>query len=129
MFAITLLESLACGTPIIATDRCGLADFVRQNDLGSIVTYGDVPGLRDEIVHILHSPGQAQARARAGREYVLANFGWDMIVEKWEALYRECAGLPALTPFPAFGAPLPAPAQNGQKRRAGQGVQGAPNRP
>jgi glycosyltransferase involved in cell wall biosynthesis len=91
MFAITLLESLACGTPIIATDRCGLADFVRQNDLGSIVTYGDVPGLRDEIVHILHSPGQAQGRAQAGRQYVLANYGWDMIVEKWDELYRECA--------------------------------------
>jgi glycosyltransferase involved in cell wall biosynthesis len=91
MFAITLLESLACGTPIIATDRCGLADFVRQNDLGSIVTYGDVPGLRDEIVHILQAPAEAQGRARAGRDYVLANFGWEKIVEKWEALYQECS--------------------------------------
>jgi glycosyltransferase involved in cell wall biosynthesis len=91
MFAITLLESLACGTPIIATDRCGLADFVRQNDLGSIVTYGDVPGLRDEIVNILQAPAQAQGRARAGRDYVLANFGWEQIVEKWEALYEECS--------------------------------------
>jgi glycosyltransferase involved in cell wall biosynthesis len=99
MFAITLLESLACGTPIIATDRCGLADFVRHNDLGSIVTYGDVPGLRDEIVHILQTPAPAQARARAGREYVLANFGWEKIVEKWEALYRECA----LSSHPASG--------------------------
>lgn len=91
MFAITLLESLACGTPIIATDRCGLADFVLHNDLGSIVTYGDVPGLRDEIVGILQAPGAAQARARAGREYVLANFGWEKIVEKWVELYQNCA--------------------------------------
>ena len=113
MFAITLLESLACGTPIIATDRCGLADFVRHNDLGSIVTYGDVPGLCDEIVHILHSPAQAQARARAGREYVLANFGWDKIVEKWEALYRECANLPSPGGRPKAPPQVEDPAQRG----------------
>ena len=110
MFAITLLESLACATPIIATDRCGLADFVRHNDLGSIVTYGDVPGLRDEIVRILQAPAEAQGRARAGREYVLANFGWDKIVEKWVELYQECAlarpgvGSEATRPLPGDSA-------------------------
>ncbi len=92
MFAITLLESLACATPIIATDRCGLADFVRHNDLGSIVNYGDVNGLKDEIVNILRSPDEAKRRARYGREYVLANFGWDNIAETWEDVYRKCAG-------------------------------------
>ena len=79
MFAITLLESLACGTPIIATDRCGLADFVRQNDLGSIVTYGDVGGLKNEITRILY------------RQYVLDHFGWDSIAENWLKVYKACA--------------------------------------
>lgn len=90
MFAITLLESLACGTPIIATDRVGLADFVRQNDLGSIVTYGDVQGLRDEILRILGHPHDVQRRAVYGREYVLANFGWDRIAENWLNVYEAC---------------------------------------
>lgn len=90
MFAITLLESLACGTPIIATDRCGLADFVRQNDLGSIVNYGDVGGLQNEITRILSRPQDVQRRAGYGRQYVLDNFGWDSIAENWLKVYRDC---------------------------------------
>lgn len=90
MFAITLLESLACGTPIIATDRCGLADFVRQNDLGSIVNYGDVGGLQNEITRILSLPRDVQRRAGYGRQYVLDNFGWDRIAENWLKVYRDC---------------------------------------
>ncbi len=91
MFAITLLESLACGTPIIATDRCGLADFVRQNDLGSIVTYGDVGGLKNEIIRILGRPRDVHRRAGYGRQYVLDHFGWDSIAENWLKVYKTCA--------------------------------------
>ncbi len=90
MFAITLLESLACGTPIIATDRCGLADFVRQNDLGSIVNYGDVKGLKTEIVRILGHPVDVERRADYGREYVLKHFGWDRIADNWLTVYQDC---------------------------------------
>ena len=91
MFAITLLESLACGTPIIATDRCGLADLVRQNDLGSIVNYGDVRGLKDEINRILTRPEEMLSRASHGRQYVLKHFGWDSIAEDWLKVYKDCA--------------------------------------
>ena len=84
MFAITLLESLACATPIIATDRCGLADFVRHNDLGSIVNYGDVNGLKDEIVNILRSPDRSQTpRALWTRVCAGKLPGWDNIAETW----------------------------------------------
>lgn len=88
MFAITLLESLACGTPIIATDRVGLANFVHQNDLGSIVTYGDVEGLKNEILRILRRPEDVQQRAVYGRQYVLDNFGWESIAETWLEVYE-----------------------------------------
>lgn len=90
MFAITLLESLACGTPIIATDRCGLADFVRQNDLGSIVNYGDVDGLKNEMTRILSGPQDVQLRAGYGRRYVLDHFGWDSIADNWLKVYKDC---------------------------------------
>ena len=91
MFAITLLESLACGTPIIATDRVGLADFVRQNDLGSIVTYGNVSGLKDEILRTLRRPPDVERRAIYGRQYVLNNFGWSSIAANWLDVYEACS--------------------------------------
>jgi len=91
MFAITLLESLACGTPIIATDRVGLADFVRQNDLGSIVIYGNVQDLKDEILRTLRRPPDVERRAIYGRRYVLENFGWNSIAADWLNVYEACS--------------------------------------
>lgn len=90
MFAITLLESLACGTPIIATDRCGLADYVRENELGRIVTYRNVDDLTDEIVAILEDRVAARTRAVSGRDHVLANFGWEYIAQNWLDVYETC---------------------------------------
>jgi glycosyltransferase involved in cell wall biosynthesis len=68
-----------------------LADFVRQNDLGSIVNYGDVEGLKNEIVRILGNPADVESRADYGREYVLKHFGWDRIADNWLKVYQECA--------------------------------------
>ncbi len=88
ILGITLLESLACGTPVITTDRCGLADALRQKELGSVVAYGDVKGLKEEIVRALSSPAKG---AEYRRNYVLQNYGWDKIAEGWEKVYQQCA--------------------------------------
>jgi glycosyltransferase involved in cell wall biosynthesis len=37
-FGNVVLESLACGTPVLITDKVGLADYVQENDLGWICT-------------------------------------------------------------------------------------------
>lgn len=88
ILGITLLESLACGTPVITTDRCGLADALRQKELGSVVAYGDVKGLKEEIVRALSSPTKG---AEYRRNYVLQNYGWDKIADGWEKVYQQCA--------------------------------------
>lgn len=90
ILGITLLEAMACGASVITTDRCGLADTLQQNDLGAVVKFGDVNGLKDEIVRALSNPADAQL-AEQRRNYVLANFSWDAIAERWESIYRECA--------------------------------------
>ncbi len=87
---ITLLEALACGASVITTDRCGLADSIQQNDLGAVVKFGDVAGLKDELGRALNNPKDAH-RAEQRRDYVLENFSWEAIAEQWESIYRECA--------------------------------------
>ena len=75
---------------MITTDRCGLADSIQQNALGAVVKFGDVTGLKDEIVRALSNPADAQLSERR-RNYVLANFSWEAIAEQWERIYRDCA--------------------------------------
>ena len=91
ILGITLLEALACRTPVITTEQCGLADEIQQNRLGSVVGYGDVSGLKDELVRTLCNRETMRRDAERRREYVLVNFSWDTVAEKWEAVYAECA--------------------------------------
>ena len=66
-----------------------LADALRQKELGSVVAYGDVKGLKEEIVRALSSPAKG---VEYRRNYVLQNYGWDKIADGWEEVYRQCAG-------------------------------------
>lgn len=91
ILGITLLEALACGTPAITTDRCGLADTVVENNLGAVVKYGDVPGLAAQIRQALENRAALKADGERRRQYVLHHFDWDSIADTWEEIYRHCA--------------------------------------
>ena len=92
IFGITLLEALACGTPVIATDGVGFADFMLQNNLGAVVKFGDTTALQLEITRVLQQPlPELAARSAAGRQYVLQNFGWENIARDWLQVYASCA--------------------------------------
>ncbi len=50
-FGITAIESLACGTPVIATNTDGLKDIIKDKKM--LVEYGDKEELKDKIVENL----------------------------------------------------------------------------
>ena len=92
IFGITLLEALACCTPVIASDGVGFADFMRQNNLGAVVKFGDTAALQAEIARVLQQPlPELAARSAAGRQYVLQSFGWENIARDWLQVYAGCA--------------------------------------
>ncbi len=91
ILGITLLEALACRTPVITTNRCGLADDLKTHQLGSVVAYGDVAALRDQIMAALEKQNDAQAEADRRREFVLKNYDWDTVAVSWASVYAACA--------------------------------------
>lgn len=48
-WANVLLEAMACGLPIVTTDVGGNAEVVRSHKLGTIVSFGDKPELKNAI--------------------------------------------------------------------------------
>ncbi|NQE54754.1 D-inositol-3-phosphate glycosyltransferase [ANME-1 cluster archaeon GoMg3.2] len=87
VFGNTVLEACACGTPVIVTDRCGIADFVDK--LGCVVGYNKNQ-LRDAIIKILSDEGLRGRFGEAGRRLVMEEFDWDGIVRKIEGVYEDC---------------------------------------
>lgn len=83
-FGMVLVESLACGTPIVVADHSAPPELVRPG-AGAVTTAGDptslAEGLRSAIA-LARDPSTA-ARCRA----VADDYGWDRLAERLVALY------------------------------------------
>ena len=87
IFGITVLEACACGTPVIVTDRCGMADFV-DGRVGYVVEY-DKDQLRDAIIKVLSDDELRRRFGEGGKRLVREEFGWDGVVRKIERIYER----------------------------------------
>jgi glycosyltransferase involved in cell wall biosynthesis len=86
IFGITVIEACTCGTPVIVTDRCGIADVVGGR-VGCVVGC-DKNQLRDAIFKVLSDERLRGRFGEEGKEMVREEFGWDMIVRKIEGIYE-----------------------------------------
>lgn len=88
IFNMTMLESLCCGTPIIARREGGMADVVKDGEVGFLY---DGSGESDicEAVSVLASDPDRYARMRAAvREYSL-EYDWSNVANKFLAAYES----------------------------------------
>ena len=86
IFGITVLEACACGTPVIVTDLCGIADFI-DGKVGCVVEYNKEQ-LREAMFKILSDEGLIGRFGEEGRRLVGEEFGWDLIIRKIEGIYE-----------------------------------------
>jgi glycosyltransferase involved in cell wall biosynthesis len=85
-FGNTAAEAVACGTPVLVTDRCGIAPLVDQR--AGLVVPHDCAALEAGLERILGDPGFA-ARLRAGCGEVARSLTWAEPLARMESLYGE----------------------------------------
>jgi glycosyltransferase involved in cell wall biosynthesis len=85
-FGNTAAEAVACGTPVLVTDRCGIAPIVDRR-AGLVVSH-DCAALEAGLEKILHDPAFA-ARLRAGCGEVARSLGWAGPLAHMELLYKD----------------------------------------
>ena len=85
-WANVLLESMACGTPVIATAVNGAAEVVRAPEAGRLVRRRTPEALSEALFALLRRPPSRQAT----RRYAEA-FGWDAVARANRALFEETA--------------------------------------
>jgi glycosyltransferase involved in cell wall biosynthesis len=88
-FGIVLLEAMACGTPIVASDVGGIPDVV--GGVGRIFKYGDTRALAENIVDILNDEDLERVKSSKGRARVIENFTWSKVVDRLEGIYTSVA--------------------------------------
>ncbi|HET7566786.1 MAG TPA: GT4 family glycosyltransferase PelF [Gaiellaceae bacterium] len=86
-FPYTVLESMACGRPVAATDVGGVREALEG--AGIVVPPRDPEALGQAVVRLLREDDLRLALGRRGREEVLARFRTARSVEHYRSLYEE----------------------------------------
>jgi glycosyltransferase involved in cell wall biosynthesis len=88
----TVLEAMACGTPVIGFDVGGIRDMVRSGLTGALVEPGDVEGLRDAMGALLKNPATCHRMSQQAREIALTDYPLLAQARRYEELYHELTG-------------------------------------
>lgn len=85
----TVLESLACGTPVIGFDVGGIPDMVRDGETGYVVPAGDVSSLRDAIVYVLQANEERAAMGNRCRKVAVDEYSLKVQAHRYADLYTS----------------------------------------
>lgn len=88
-FGIVPLEAMACGRPVVGAAVGGIQDTVVDQVTGLLVPPRRPDALAAALRGLLAAPTRALAFGVAGRDRVLARYGWDRVAEATAAVYDE----------------------------------------
>ena len=83
----TILEAMASGLPVLATDVGGNAELVVQGQTGDIVPADDAQALATGLIRMAADPARAAIMGQAGRVLVESRFSLPAMVASYQGLY------------------------------------------
>lgn len=87
--SMAILEALASGTPVIASPGCNFPELAAA-DAGLIVSPTPAD-LATALNRVLGDPSWRERMGSAGQRLVREQYGWDAIVDRFEAIYTRLA--------------------------------------
>lgn len=85
-FATSILEAMACGVPVVATNAGGIPHLVSETG-GRLVAPRDAPGLAAALIEVLTSPDLQRSMGRHNRQRLEGEFEIEKTVDRLEAAY------------------------------------------
>jgi len=88
-FCLSILEAMCFGCPSVSTRVGGIPEVVEDGESGVLVEAGDVDGLAKALEAVIHDPARRRALGAAARARARERFSAEVIVPRYEALYRR----------------------------------------
>lgn len=90
-FSQALLEAMALGLPVVASDVGGNPELVSDGRTGLLAGPRDVPAWAEQLRRLLDDPALAGRLGRAGRTVVRQAYTLERTAQRTEVVYREAA--------------------------------------
>lgn len=87
---ISMLEAMAAGKPVVATDVGGNPEVVIDGQTGLLAPAAHADALADKILLLLRNPDLMYRLGKAGANRVEREFAVDGMVAKYQELYGRC---------------------------------------
>ena len=89
-FGVVLVEAMAAGLPVIASDIPGYREVIRGGMDGLLVPPSDAGALAAAAARVLDDPALAERLSTAGRARA-ATYDWSVVTARLEAIYERAA--------------------------------------
>jgi glycosyltransferase involved in cell wall biosynthesis len=90
-FGNVVLEAMQRKLPVITTPAVGASEVVAAAGGGLVVKDDDISELSDAMESMARDEQKRQSLGKAGRDYVDKHYGWAVIAEQMEQIYRSIA--------------------------------------
>jgi len=88
---IVLVEALACGRPVVASDIDGYNEVIEHDRSGVLFPAGDSDALSAELLDLLGDRDRSHRLAQQARKRAL-DFSWSSVARRVESVYRRVIG-------------------------------------
>ena len=85
----TVLESMACGTPVVGFSVGGIPDMVIDNQTGFLVPSKDTEALVEKILTLIHNRDLRLKFSMNGRKHIVNNFSIEKQADSYIDLYQS----------------------------------------
>ena len=86
-----MIEAMASGKPVVATDSGGQVDIVDDGETGYLVEPRSPTALAEAVIKLLNDRELLKRMGEKGRRKAEKEFSWSSITKKYHALYSRLA--------------------------------------
>ncbi|MFC1999660.1 glycosyltransferase [Chloroflexota bacterium] len=86
---IVILEAMACGVPVVASNVGGIPDIIEPNWNGLLSKPGNPQDIADKVVELLSDKRLRERLSQNALETVRVSFSWEAVAKKFSTLYHD----------------------------------------
>jgi len=91
-FCLSILEAMNFACPSVATRVGGIPEVIDDNRTGLLVPFGDADALARSVEELIQNAEHRVALGQAAKAFARDHFSAEVIVPRYEALYRRLCG-------------------------------------